>query len=168
MNRQTRILIVIAFALAAGAVLWCRSDNRLAGTYTPDVDATYPLWNDKYGFSRESVENAFQQMFDSQPMILTGHDMSFSSEKGIATHRFVVLWKSAESSLIAYSFHSLYRLELAPDGLWISQKRVFGYPRYALSWKMKRQEAPASASSVRDPRVMPDAHAPDAPREPVR
>ena len=94
------------------------------------------------GFSRESVEAAFQQIFNSQPMVYTDHEMTFFSGNGTKTNRFVILWKNRTSSVIAFSYRSFYRLEFTSDGLWIYQKRIFGYPRYALAFKMKKQSQP--------------------------
>ncbi|MCZ7591753.1 MAG: hypothetical protein M5U15_06190 [Kiritimatiellae bacterium] len=120
------------------ALLWQRSDDRLVGEYVPDVPSTYPEWNRQLGFAEETVEGALHHVFNSQPMVFTGNKIQFSTTNGVVTRRMLILWKSRNATLVGYSLSSLYRLEYAPDGLWVRQQRIFGLPKIVLPIKMTK------------------------------
>lgn len=140
--RSKLITILLIIIVAASAWIWTRSDARLAGVYTPDIDASYPEWNREYGFSRENVERAIDQMFNAEPISLTKRHLLISSQSGVISNRYVVLHKDDTSSLIAMYPSALYRIDFTADGIRIVQKRVLWYPRHPLlPISMKRQES---------------------------
>ena len=148
MKTRSKWLIMLPLTIMViSAWLWARSDNRLVGSYIPDIDASYPEWNREYGFSRESVKGALDQMFNTQPMSFTKRHLLIASQHGGRTNRYVVLRKDKASCLIAMYPPSLYRVDFTMDGICIVQKRIFWHPRHPLlPITMKKQEAPTRRS----------------------
>jgi hypothetical protein len=146
MKMRSKWSITISLTIIAmSAWILTRSDVRLIGTYVPDVDASYPEWNREYGFSRDSVKGALDQLFNKKPMSFTKRHLLISSQRGDRSYRYVVLLKDKTSSLIAMYPPELFRIDFTVDGISIVQKRILWHPRHPLlPISMKKQEAPTT------------------------
>ena len=151
MKTLTRTSVALLVIAGTWAALWFRTDTRLVGIYTPDVEDTHALWEPSLKISLEDVRNAFDQMFNSEPMVLTDRRMILSTPTNTLTERYVVLWKSHHQSVIALSLRQVYQVQFTDDGAWFIQKKILGHPTHPITIKMNKAELQPGAGGYGSP-----------------
>ena len=145
---KKKIVIGLSVIVVLVTMAMVQTDKRIVGSYRTDTIQSHSRWTIGKSIDAGSVGQVLHQIFQNQPIYFSTRTIVHSTEDGIITNSYRVLWKGKSSCFIATSAIDLFRIEYTDDGLWLERKFTLPLEDFPLIVKMVRNDDTATTSCI--------------------